>query len=296
MKKLKKNKGITLIALIVTIIVLLILAGVSITMLLGDNGIINQTQKAKEETIIASEKEVINLSYINCQQENKYDNEINEKDLQEEIKNYGYLTEVNKRGKNFIIVFNETQNKYTLLSDGSIKLGEIEEAIQYNIIINEYEGGSLTLSKNSGTEGETITLKVSTNTGYRLSNIEVKDENNELIEPTMLDDTTYTFVMPKSNVYITATFQSILPPSQKIYDIDVVYKNDSGTITVKPSKAKGGEIVSITIIPDQGYQLDLLNILNQKNEKIDVLQESKDSYTFKMPNEAVTIEVSFKLT
>ena len=46
----KENKGITLIALVVTIVVLLILAGTSIAMLAGDNGIIKKSQEAKRET------------------------------------------------------------------------------------------------------------------------------------------------------------------------------------------------------------------------------------------------------
>ncbi len=46
----RSNKGITLIALVVTIIVLLILAGVSINMLTGQNGILNRAQEAKEQT------------------------------------------------------------------------------------------------------------------------------------------------------------------------------------------------------------------------------------------------------
>ena len=54
-KKLKRReKGITLIALVITIIVLLILASVSIAMLTGNNGILTQAQKAKEETDKAS--------------------------------------------------------------------------------------------------------------------------------------------------------------------------------------------------------------------------------------------------
>ena len=68
--KKRKEKGITLIALVVTIIVLLILAGVSIAMLTGNNGLLNQAIKAKEETEISSEKEGINLSVINYQFEN----------------------------------------------------------------------------------------------------------------------------------------------------------------------------------------------------------------------------------
>ena len=54
---MKKQRGITLIALVITIIVLLILAGVSIAMLTGNNGILSQAQKASEETKIAEEKE-----------------------------------------------------------------------------------------------------------------------------------------------------------------------------------------------------------------------------------------------
>ena len=54
---LERNKGITLIALVVTIIVLLILAGISIAMLTGQNGILNRAAEAKEKTVVAQEDE-----------------------------------------------------------------------------------------------------------------------------------------------------------------------------------------------------------------------------------------------
>ena len=57
----KKENGITLIATVVTVIVLLILAGVSIAMLTSENGILNQARKAKELIEIASEEEYIRL-------------------------------------------------------------------------------------------------------------------------------------------------------------------------------------------------------------------------------------------
>ena len=56
------QKGITLIALVITIIVLLILAGVSIAMLTGDNGILKQTNKAKVAQIEGQVKEEVNLA------------------------------------------------------------------------------------------------------------------------------------------------------------------------------------------------------------------------------------------
>lgn len=57
----QKERGITLIALVVTIIVLIILAGVSINMLVGDNGIIPQTQTAKTQTEQATLKEKLDM-------------------------------------------------------------------------------------------------------------------------------------------------------------------------------------------------------------------------------------------
>ena len=59
---LKEQKGITLIALVVTIIVLLILAGVTIAMLTGQNGILTNAQKAKETTSQAEAEERINMT------------------------------------------------------------------------------------------------------------------------------------------------------------------------------------------------------------------------------------------
>ncbi len=61
MKRIRKNKGITLIALVITIIVLLILAAVSIATLTGENGILSQANKAKVETRGASVEEECNL-------------------------------------------------------------------------------------------------------------------------------------------------------------------------------------------------------------------------------------------
>ena len=59
---MKNQKGITLIALVITIIVLLILAGVSIAMLTGENGILTQAGNAKSETNKAEAVERINLA------------------------------------------------------------------------------------------------------------------------------------------------------------------------------------------------------------------------------------------
>ena len=59
---INKEKGITLIALVITIIVLLILAGVSIAMLTGQNGILTQAQNASEATLRGEIEESVKLA------------------------------------------------------------------------------------------------------------------------------------------------------------------------------------------------------------------------------------------
>lgn len=60
---MKNKKGITLIGLVVTIIVLLILAGVTIATLTGDNGLLTKSTEAKKENLIGAEKEKIGLGF-----------------------------------------------------------------------------------------------------------------------------------------------------------------------------------------------------------------------------------------
>ena len=69
----EQNNGITLIALVVTIVVLLILAGVTITMVLGQDGIITQAQNAAQLTLIANEREYLEQNAISTQLSNILD-------------------------------------------------------------------------------------------------------------------------------------------------------------------------------------------------------------------------------
>ena len=68
--KTKEMKGITLVALVVTIVVLLILAGVSINLVLGNNGIIAKAKEAAEKTAEAQEKEMTERNLLEQELEN----------------------------------------------------------------------------------------------------------------------------------------------------------------------------------------------------------------------------------
>ena len=61
---LKKQKGITLVALVVTMVVLLILAGVSINLVLGDNGIVKKAQEAQTKSAEASQNDLTSMDEL----------------------------------------------------------------------------------------------------------------------------------------------------------------------------------------------------------------------------------------
>lgn len=66
---MREQKGITLIALVITIIVLLILAGVTIAMLAGENGILGRSTQTKEANAEAQAREQSNLAYMTVRTE-----------------------------------------------------------------------------------------------------------------------------------------------------------------------------------------------------------------------------------
>ena len=67
---MNQPKGITLIALVITIIILLILAGITIATLTGENGILNKASIAKEESLIKNYQEQLDLIWQGVKIEN----------------------------------------------------------------------------------------------------------------------------------------------------------------------------------------------------------------------------------
>ena len=117
--KINKNKGITLIALVITIIVLLILAGVSIAMLTGENGILTQAQRSKEQTSIAEEKEQIAVAY-NAAIAKKQSTDITAKELDDELKANEAGADATEDGENIKVTFEESKREYIIDKNGNI--------------------------------------------------------------------------------------------------------------------------------------------------------------------------------
>ena len=116
--KFKRTKGITLIALVVTIIVLLILAGVSIAMLTGNNGILTQGKRAKEETTVGHEKEAVQMAYAGAVAK-KLGEEVTAEDVNEQLTINGENATATEETNKIIVTF--TSGKvYTIDQSGKI--------------------------------------------------------------------------------------------------------------------------------------------------------------------------------
>ena len=117
-KAFKSTKGITLIALVVTIIILLILAGVSIAMLTGNNGVLTQGKRAKEETTVGHEREAAQMAYTGAKAK-KLGEEVTAEDVNEQLTINGENATATE-GTNKIIVTFESGKKYIIDQNGNI--------------------------------------------------------------------------------------------------------------------------------------------------------------------------------
>ena len=140
-KAKSKNSGITLIALVVTIVILLILAGITIGILTGENGLIKQSQNAKIQTEIAEEKEVLNTATIKAMAKDKFGNLLKE-NLQEELARIvgeGRI-EVADTEDSIEVCFLESKRYYEVDKDGNVG--------NYQKIVEDKYPGDITKDEN----------------------------------------------------------------------------------------------------------------------------------------------------
>ena len=142
-----KEKGITLIALVITIIVLLILAGVTIATLTGENGILTRSTEVDVKTRAARLREEIDLWKMNIEVDN-YTKDIKAEELDEfldRLENEGAITEEEKNtiketGK---VTIGEETIVFVTIAD-KVKVGDY---VEYNPTITDKSGTAVEASK-----------------------------------------------------------------------------------------------------------------------------------------------------
>lgn len=238
--KNKRNEGITLIALVVTIIVLLILAGISIAMLSGNNGILQRATEAKQDTERQSIIEQARIDVLGYQADNKggdldktqlksvldkfFDEVPDLTDMEKDTILNTKLHTLSKYGTHTIAV-NEIYN-------GNFKgeiSGTITEPVSYNVSIGTSTYGTVSHSGNQIVyEGETITITATPIDGCDFEGWKCSDGNiyTGVTDPTT-GINTLTFG-PKESVSLTPYFWPRF--STNLNDWQIYYTDQNSTI------------------------------------------------------------------
>ena len=91
----------------------------------------------------------------------------------------------------------------------------------------------------------------------------------------------------------TVTVRPDIPPANPNYRI-TVEATQGGTVTADPTAAKAGATVTLTPVPDRGYQVGSVAVTDRFGEPVAVTEQADGTYTFTMPNGQVTVTVTFE--
>ena len=78
------------------------------------------------------------------------------------------------------------------------------------------------------------------------------------------------------------------------YTVSVPSDVENGKVTVSPSRASRGSTVTVTVTPDEGYELDTLTVTDSDGNALTLTDKGDGKYTFTMPRGAVSVAASFK--
>ena len=168
-KRIKNKKGITLVALVVTIVVLLILAGVSLNLLIGNNGIITRAKQTKISNDLSSYKEQLAMFISEKEVENP---EFYESSLTAGKNNLSYNTKTSENEKTIKDIISDVKDEYL----------DSLEVIKGKLIINTQDKNIIKVAQSVGVEPNPYVIKdgeLMSNNG----NLLLVDENGTLTLP-----------------------------------------------------------------------------------------------------------------
>lgn len=157
----------------------------------------------------------------------------------------------------------------------------------YIITISEsITNGYVVPDKYQAKAGDTITLTITPNEGYELEAISLEGIDLAII----VNGNTATFVMPKQNVTVLATFKA---KTQTLYTVTLGTYEHGNVAFIEPNAenkyAEGAE-VRLSVTPDEGYELEAISL-----EGIDLAISVVDGVaSFNMPKQNVTVLATFK--
>lgn len=154
--------------------------------------------------------------------------------------------------------------------------------IGYEIIFDANGGQCDTTSMYTDTAGKLSTLPTPTRSGYTFDGWFTEQSGGTVVTA----ETVY-----NANTTLYAHWTAI-PSGSSSYMIDVI-ESTHGTVTASPKWASSGRIVTLTVTPDEGYELAALTVTDRNGNDVALTNNGDGTYTFKMPASKVTVKATF---
>ena len=204
-----------------------------------------------------------------------------------------------KQDEDIILPLDETKPNFLVIeSDGNngdagfTRIRLTDQAITYAVNLAQTENGTITFGLVGATgrfePGIIVPLVVTPDSGYHIGQVTVGNE--VLIAES---EGNYSFTMPAADVEVTATFIADEPvePEPQPSDAFAITVNagEHGSADADYATAEAGDVITLTITPEEGYRVDEV-LVNGTG-----IMPENDVYSFTMPAQAVTVDVTFEL-
>ncbi len=138
--------------------------------------------------------------------------------------------------------------------------------------------------------GETVTVTLAPDEGYKADGVTVTDANGNTVAVTDNGDGTYTFTMPASAVTVTPSF---IPDNETTNPVNLPENTANGTVQASTEEAAPGETVTLILAPEEGYQVDSVSVTDADGNPVKLTNNGDGTYTFIVPESAVTVNATF---
>ena len=275
--KTKEMKGITLVALVITIVVLLILAGVSINTVLGDDGIIKKAKEAAEATKRASAEEEMNRLVLEYQLASN--DETLESFLQEKVTE-GRIDGVTDNGDGTITITKKVEGKdYTITvkkpvaPTPSVKVGAIR-------VVSDSTGAGSSLGEASTRKGTTLYIMIeSTISGGTTTvspEVPYAVTENGTYKFTVTGTVNGTAYTKEVSVTVNQFKKSILEDINIKIGDNVNYTYDTASSSYTLESKYSGYSSNQTIAQTAGLKWQVLNV-DKENDTVDIISTNLTS-------------------
>lgn len=120
--------------------------------------------------------------------------------------------------------------------------------------------------------------------GNKVGGSNITGSNVYYVRPTMQPSDLNTYVPPTTGGGSSSSGDYLI----------TVDKTTGGKVTVNPGRADKGDEVTITVKPNDGYELDQLSVTDKDGDSVKVTNKGNGKYTFTMPGSQITIKATFK--